>query len=97
MDCCLLTFKKIRSIEIQSVMICCVIPSSSFVPSFNSIHDTLQEIWAIENSISLIPTCHWDKVTSAVNQPISAVLLFIVFNGCPASGHCVHHFTHNMH
>ena len=38
------------SIELQSVMICCVILSSSFLPSFNSIHDTLQEIWAIENS-----------------------------------------------
>ena len=58
---------KIPSIEIHSVMICCVIPSSSFVPSFNSIHDTLQEIWAIENSTSLTHKCPWDMVTSAVN------------------------------
>ena len=42
-------------------MICCVIPSSSFVPSFNSIHDTLQEIWVIENSTSLTHKCPWDK------------------------------------
>ena len=47
----------------KSVMICCVIPFSSFVPSFNSIQDTLQEIWAIENSKSFTPKCPWDMVT----------------------------------
>ena len=50
-------------------MICCVIPSSSLMASFKSIHDTLQEIWAIENSTILTPKFPLDMDTSAVNRP----------------------------
>ena len=62
--------KKIPSIEIQSVMICCVIASSSFVPGFNSIYDTLQEILAIENSTSLTPKCPWDPLGIWLHQQL---------------------------
>ena len=53
-------------------MICFVIPFPSSVPSFNSIHDTLQEIFAIVNSTSSIPNVFgiWlGIITSAVNNP----------------------------
>ena len=71
----------------------------STVPSFNSIHDTLQEKWAIEKPTSFTPECPWDMVTSGVNQPINKVqyLFFIVFNGCAASGHCMHITSHTQH
>ena len=62
---------KIPGIEILCFMICCVISSSSFVSSFNSIHDALQEVLAIENSTSFTPKGPWDMATSAVNQPVS--------------------------
>ena len=90
--------KRFLALKVQSVMICCVIPSSLFVPSFNSIHDTLQEMWAIENSKSFTPKCPWYMVTwpyisSSFTNKQSAVLLFIAFNGRTARGHCMHHFT----
>ena len=56
--------------HVQSIMIGCVTPFSSFLPKFNSIHDTLH-IWAIENSTSLTPKCPWDMVASEANQPMS--------------------------
>ena len=37
---------------------------------FNSIHDTLQEIWAIENSTSLTHKCPWDKVRPRLHQQL---------------------------
>ena len=38
-------------------------------------------------------------ITLRLTKPRAAFacLLFIVFNGCTASGHCMHHFTHIEH
>ena len=71
---------KIPSIEILSVMICCVISSSSFVPSFNSIHDALSGV----DGLKFLPQL-WSNMGEKRTETRSVhvhELDFIALNDC---------------